>query len=222
MSPLYLTRARLRIEDSRIAAILPLLVKHQNARAASHHRVWSLMSDDPGRTRDFLFRDVGEITFVLSGRVPVDSPLWEHETRVVPVFGKGDVLQFTLRASPVVRRSREGRRSAKRDPILERLGKLPASERSARRRVIAQEETSRWLGSMGEGCGYQLKEALIEDHDQVAVQRRGEPPILFSVVNVTGVLSITDPAAFAARLGQGFGPAKAWGCGLMLCKRIDR
>jgi len=36
---------------------------------------------------------------------------------------------------------------------------------------------------------------------------------------MTGALEIADPAAFLARLAQGFGRAKAFGCGLMLIRR---
>ncbi|MEZ5816627.1 MAG: type I-E CRISPR-associated protein Cas6/Cse3/CasE [Hyphomicrobiaceae bacterium] len=220
--PLYLTRARLRVEDTRIAALLPLLVKEQSGASAAHHRIWSLMSDGSDRSRDFLFRDAGDVTFVLSQRIPGSSPIWQHESRVIPAFEAGDVLNFTLRASPVIRRARDGRRSAKRDPILERLGQLALDDRRARRQEIAQEETSRWLTAMGESSGYRLGDVLVENHEQVKVRRRGAPVIQFSIVDVSGTLTVTNPTVFADRLGQGFGPAKAWGCGLMLCRRINR
>jgi CRISPR system Cascade subunit CasE len=222
MSALYLTRARLRTEDSRIVALLPLLTRHRNPAGASHHRVWSLMSDSDERRRDFLFRDAGDVTFVLSGRPPAESPLWEHHTRVVPTFEKGDTLQFTLRASPSVKRKREGKHSAKRDPILERLKLLSPEDRRARRHAIAQEETTKWLSNLGQSSGYALTATLVENHEQVSVPRRGGEAVRFSIVDVTGILTVTCAEAFADRLGRGFGPAKAWGCGLMLCKRIDR
>ena len=75
MSTLLLTRARLRTEDARIGALVPLLAGDRNPLMASHHRAWSLMSDGPDRTRDFLFRDAGDITFVLSDRAPEPSSL---------------------------------------------------------------------------------------------------------------------------------------------------
>lgn len=39
------------------------------------------------------------------------------------------------------------------------------------------------------------------------------------VLDVEGVLTVRDPAAFIAALGTGFGRAKAFGCGLMLVRR---
>ena len=223
MSELYLTRARLRIEDSRIGALLPLLTRDNQPLKASHHRIWSLMSDDMERTRDFLFREAEDgVVFVLGDRAPDTSPLWEHETRTVPSFQNGDVLQFTLRASLAVRRKRVGKLSAKRDPILERLKPLSLDERRAQRQEIAQEEVTKWLANIGQGSGFDLGKVFVEGHEQMKVPRRGGDPIQFSVVDTVGTLTITDAAAFADRLRQGFGVSKAWGCGLMLCMRIDR
>jgi len=39
-------------------------------------------------------------------------------------------------------------------------------------------------------------------------------------VRFDGLLRITDPDAFRATLIRGIGPAKAFGCGLMLVRRI--
>ena len=223
MSELYLTRARLRIEDSRIGALLPLLTRDSQPLKASHHRIWSLMSDNEERKRDFLFREADDgVVFVLGDRAPDASALWEHQTRTVPSFQNGDVLQFTLRASPVVRRKRVGKHSAKRDPILERLKPLSLDERRAQRQQIAQEELTKWLAKIGQYSGFDLDQVLVEGHEQMKISRRSGDPILFSVVDTVGILTITDEAAFADRLRRGFGVSKAWGCGLMLCKRIDR
>jgi len=35
-----------------------------------------------------------------------------------------------------------------------------------------------------------------------------------------GVVAVTDAAAFAAKVEMGFGRAKAFGCGLMLLRRV--
>jgi CRISPR system Cascade subunit CasE len=39
-------------------------------------------------------------------------------------------------------------------------------------------------------------------------------------VRYDGLLRITDPDAFRETLIRGIGPAKAFGCGLMLVKRV--
>lgn len=41
----------------------------------------------------------------------------------------------------------------------------------------------------------------------------------FGVLDFEGLIEVTDPAAFLKQLAEGFGKAKAFGCGLMLIKR---
>jgi CRISPR system Cascade subunit CasE len=43
---------------------------------------------------------------------------------------------------------------------------------------------------------------------------------VFGVLDISGVLEVRDPARFLARLIQGFGRARAFGCGLMLIRRV--
>src|SRR5262245_31248415 len=157
---LYLTRARVST-DASIAALLPLLRPRQDDAARTHHLVWSLMSDGPGRVRDFLFRhgDDGAI-YVQSRRAPQTSALWASETMELPDYQVGDRVQFTLRFSPVVRRKRPDGRTIKRDPILEALAALPQSDRRSRRHEIAQTVSLDWLGRLGASGGYDI-EALV-------------------------------------------------------------
>ena len=39
------------------------------------------------------------------------------------------------------------------------------------------------------------------------------------LTDLTGEIAVTDPKAFLAKLAQGFGRAKGFGCGLMLIRR---
>ena len=43
--------------------------------------------------------------------------------------------------------------------------------------------------------------------------------MLYSTLDLDGVLTVSDPASLAPAIGQGFGAAKAYGCGLMLIRR---
>jgi CRISPR system Cascade subunit CasE len=85
---------------------------------------------------------------------------------------------------------------------------------------IASETTKVWFARMSEIGGYRLGDFLLEGYRQVRIPRRGAEPIRISVVDVTGTLTVTDPDAFLARLRNGFGASRAWGCGLMLIRRV--
>ena len=50
---------------------------------------------------------------------------------------------------------------------------------------------------------------------------KGTKPITFSTLDFNGILTVTDPDTFIGEsLYNGIGPAKAFGCGLMLVRRI--
>ncbi|MEA2080768.1 MAG: type I-E CRISPR-associated protein Cas6/Cse3/CasE [Pseudomonadota bacterium] len=46
----------------------------------------------------------------------------------------------------------------------------------------------------------------------------GGKEINFSTLDYSGLLTVTDPELFKAALFQGIGPAKAFGCGLLLVR----
>jgi len=55
---------------------------------------------------------------------------------------------------------------------------------------------------------------------QVHHLARGTAPMRIGVLDYEGILEITDPAAFTTAIARGFGRAKAFGCGLMLIRRV--
>lgn len=82
--------------------------------------------------------------------------------------------------------------------------------------------TAAWLARQGETAGFRLIGAETGAYSVAALPghrgpRRRQPQ--FGILDMTGALEVTDPAVFLARLAQGFGRAKAFGCGLMLIRR---
>ncbi len=215
---LHFTRAELK-RDAAVSALLPVLMPERGSRAVSHHLVWSLMSDSAERRRDYLFREGDGVLYVLSERAPAPNPLWDHRSRSLPTIAAGDRLRFTLRANPVVRRDRDGK-TVKSDIVMNALHGLSREERRARRQQVTLSATREWLQRIGDRDGFTLNEMIVESYQQVRVPRRGASPIRFSTVDVSGVLTVTDPAAFLSRLQRGFGASRAWGCGLMLVRPV--
>ena len=56
-------------------------------------------------------------------------------------------------------------------------------------------------------------------YQTLRIERRGGAAMRVGVLDVEGVLEVRDPARFTQALGNGFGRAKAFGCGLMLVRR---
>jgi CRISPR system Cascade subunit CasE len=227
---LYLSRARLR-GDATVAALAPLLLpEDEPGRAAAAHRlVWSLMTDGPDRARDFLWREEAPGRFmILSRRPPMANPaLFEVDwQKFAPALRQDDRLHFVLRANPTGAHransnAMQRTRGVRHDVVMHALHELPKGERAAARPRAVQDSVAAWLGQHGARAGFSLcSGCLVADgYRQLRLSRTVGRPIVVASVECEGELLVTDPAAFMAALAQGFGRARAFGCGLMLIRR---
>lgn len=183
---------------------------------------------------------------VLSAAAPEsdDHGLWSVETKAfAPALRVGQRLGFRLRASPVVRRGEgdgEARRTRRHDVVMDLRKKLARQSRPTWAGPdLVRDAGIVWLESQAARAGFRIpklerdeirEDGLLEEstpelavrvdgYRQHRILRRGERPITFSTLDFEGVLEVADPAAFLGRVAQGFGPQKAFGCGLMLLRR---
>lgn len=187
---------------------------------------------------------------VLSAKAPEASSngLWTVDARsFAPSLRAGQRLGFRLRASPVVSRGEKvegkaNRRVHRHDVVMDltrTLGETGQPLPDLPRRV--REAGLGWLARQSTRAGFRLAETGVdslgddgllepEGQEQAAVRidgyrqhrivRRGATPILFSTLEFEGLLEVTDPGVFLAKVCSGFGPQKAFGCGLMLLRRV--
>ena len=231
---LYLSRLTLNREAS-AAALLPLLnPREPGASADAHHRlIWSVFSDSPDRKRDFLWRFDGRDRFyTLSRRPPQSSSLFNPpETKVfAPVLRTGDRLQYTLRVNAtkdraaVSRMQKAARRGKSRrvDVVMDLLLSAPEHRnRAGIRDRTAQTAAKAWIARQGTARGFEPRTTQVEGYSTIELGRRRGEGASFGILDLTGILAVTDPEAFLAALASGFGRAKAWGCGLMLIRRVE-
>ncbi|MDO5632323.1 MAG: type I-E CRISPR-associated protein Cas6/Cse3/CasE [Paracoccus sp. (in: a-proteobacteria)] len=227
---LYLSRLDLSQRPD-VAALNALLdPAPKGAQQDAHHRlIWSAFAGDPEAGRDFLWRAEGRGRFiVLSARPPQASALFDppQVKPFAPDLRTGDRLRFVLRTNATRTRKGVGRV----DVVMDALHSVPQAERATQRMAIAQGAAQDWLAGQGARHGFQI--AWDDDHDRPALavddysvvalpahrgKRQGQPQ--FGILDLTGQIIVTDPAAFIDRLAAGFGRAKAFGCGLMLIRR---
>lgn len=233
---LYLSRVRLRARRGEaLAAVAPLLIPDNlQDRAGRAHRVmWLLFGDDPEAERDFLWRDEGNGRYMLLSRRPPADPqgLFDLESKPFePHLDSGDRLRFALRANPVraVKTARKGKadRGKRVDVVMHALHGIERTNWQARtgrafeRDRIVAEAGRAWLESQGSRYGFRLiEDPKITSYMQVPIQRRHGRPAGFSQIDTAGLIEIIEPELFLKKMAQGFGAAKAFGCGLMLIRR---
>lgn len=237
-SELYLSRARLRSgHGETLSAIAPILIPDdKNRRTALAHRlVWLLFQDVPNANRDFLWRDDGAGKYLILSKRPPANPkdLFELDTKLFePALHAGDELRFVLRANPTVARkganvpnaSGDRQRGKRVDVVMDRLNKMPKSNRAKNRERITAEAGRAWLDEQGSRAGFSPKTVVVGSYSQIDIsdqeRKRRHERAGISVMDLEGVLTISDPSTFLIKLATGFGSAKAFGNGLMLLRRI--
>jgi CRISPR system Cascade subunit CasE len=201
-----------------------------------HQLLWELFSDGPDRRRDFLFReeprdrlDPAESVFrayTLSSRPPLaGSTLFRVQTKTIePALVPGDRLRFSVRVNPVVSRS-SGDRSkpnARHDVVYDELRRRKASGADGVDPAeVVQGATLAWLQRQGGRHGFTFddKHVAVDGYRQHRFRKRGGHEVRLSTVDLEGVLTVTEPRDFLARWERGLGPAKGFGCGLMMIRR---
>lgn len=206
---------------------------------AAHQWLWQLFLGET--ERPFLFRQEPQACFFVLSECPPTTQhnLFSVETKpFTPQIEVGQAFDFQLRANPVITRQKK-----RYDVLMD--AKFQARARGKSKAAwwnIQTEAACLWLDKQGDNHGFALIDSSQEmlevwaggetEHDAVAgrvcvknyqqhrFQRQtGQKPIMYSSVDYTGTLRITNVAKFQQVLFQGLGKSKSLGCGLMMIKR---
>ena len=230
--PMFFSRAILR-RDAPIRALARALLPDAGAeRAASSHRlVWTLFADAADRERDFLWREARPgVFYLLSRRRPADHHRMfdlDPPKPFAPSLEPGDRLAFSLRANATVARGGgPGRRGKPCDVVMDALHAIPSGARAEQRAGAVQAAGLAWLERVGAKSGFKVPrtsagepEAVVTSYAAWTMERRGSP-LRIGVLDLEGRLVVSEPERFVQCLVHGFGRAKAFGCGLMLIRRV--
>ena len=195
-----------------------------------HHQIWRFFSDGPKRRRDFIYRqdqiDGWPRYYTVSVRPPVDTGgLWELACKPYePRITANQRLRFSMRVNPVRTKRDESGRQHRHDVVMDekmklRRQKIEACDHSevVRRAGLA------WLEKRACANGFVFDEnhVIVSGYLQHCLfHKKGRPSIRFSTIEFDGLLKVIDPELFLKGLYAGIGPAKGFGCGLMMVRGI--
>ena len=225
---MYFSRIRLRT-DADTGTLARQLCEEDSYR--EHQMLWRLFSRDANAERDFLFRrddcNGWPQFYLTSQRIPEGKDgVWQIDQRKYqPKLKKGQKLAFSLRANPVITRKDSSGKRKRHDLVMDikKQSDWKLDSGSDRRSLyeLTQLAGETWLSSRLERNGGKLETLNTEGYKQHRTAKKGlANPIRYSTLDLTGVLTVTDPVAFTQILYQGLGPAKAFGCGLLLVRRV--
>ena len=223
MTELFLTKATLAPAQRNIGALLT------DAAHADHgHRlVWTLFPTEPNDRveRSFIYRAVDERTFlVLSDTLPRDDhALWRicHKP-YQPQPRAGERYSFILRANPVMAIRTPERKSNRVDAVMHAKQKAKRAGQPWGREQ-EQEAALAWLWHRETALGvvFDHENCQMREYKQHSLAaKKAERAVRFSSVDYEGALTVTDPECFTHALVKGIGNARAYGCGLMLIRRV--
>lgn len=214
---------------------------------AEHQWLWKFFPSSADQTRDFIFRrhELEQMPrfYVVSQRPPTAfSEAWQVQSRVYdPHLQEGQRLFFQLRANPVITRKNEAGKSQRHDVVMQAkkqllkehgLGKdakwADWKDESSKPLLyeLVQQHCAAWLAGVAQSNGFEIAltdeekpQLQVDAYEQRKAGKR-DHNIRFSAVDFSGELLVTNPELFQQALFNGIGPAKAFGCGLLLVRRV--
>lgn len=194
-----------------------------------HQLLWKLFEAPKGASQPFLFRqvlegaDMGLRFLLVSQDRPREYPGLLVESKPYdPQIREGERFYFSARLNPTRTEKRPGGRGKRQDYVISRLHQLQVGkgERAAMRQHILNEELPQWLMQRAEKRGFLVESCVVERYEHVTTAGRGNS-VSYSVADFSGVLRATESEKFRQVLFSGIGHAKAFGCGLLLLKRVE-
>jgi len=210
---------------------------HERLRAdayADHQWLWRFFRAVPGGSREFLFRrqdraDAPRYYVVSQSQPDGGNSAWSVQSReYAPILRPGEQLRFDLRANPVVTVT-DGNQSRRHDVVMHAKKRLlqqrglrawaqwTESDKPALADLV-RDTCSTWLDQRAERLGCEIDRDSLSVEAYVQHRGKGEK-VQFSTVDLSGGLTVVEPARMLDALYRGVGHARAFGCGLLLVRR---
>lgn len=198
-----------------------------------HKKMWALVSRDKNQQRDFLYRveydtcqNIKHIYLLGPHQVSSQNNLKiAVSPRYQPQLKTGERLHFKIRANPVIKRKENGK-AKEYGLVMDAKHQFKKNGRSYQEQLsldeLIHEVCMKWLVRKGEQHGFSVKqfEVTIDNAREYLIKPPAKQEYMLRTQDFSGVLTVVAPEVFIKALYKGIGSAKAFGCGLMLVRRI--
>ena len=142
-----------------------------------------------------------------------------------PVLRSGQELSFSLRGNPIVSKRDKNGKQHRHDVVMDEKFRMKKENSGKDYDVniseIVQQKGVEWLQKKAEASGFSIEKEQVRadgycNHKFYKPNRKHN--ISFNTIDFTGVLTVTDPEMFKKVLFEGIGPAKGFGCGLLMVR----
>ena len=199
-----------------------------------HKSLWSLFpNSEKDQKRDFIYYVIDKeripAFYVVSKRVPEDpEEIWDISTKPYsPKLKAGMKFGFSIRANPRVtkRNASSGvKNSPKHDIFMDakknyKQNNNGATPKGTDWQNLIQETGLEWLVRQGKRLGFSLQAGFVNSYQRETFKSKGRN-IQFGYADFEGILSVQNPEDLQSALFEGVGSSKAFGCGLLLIRRV--
>lgn len=226
---MYFSRAMLRGDCCGNAAFFDSV----RSTYAVHQLIWGFFHGDPEGERKFLYRfemrNHEPVVYIVSEEKPVDvRGVWSVSSKVYdPVLSPGDRLGFSIRVNPVITRierdaAGEVVRHLRHDVVMDEKVRCRREGVPFVYAEKVQEAGGHWLTGRAKKSGFLIDADTVQatGYERQVFEKRGRKEVVISTLELSGVLEVRDPDVFRQVLFFGLGPAKGFGCGLMMVRRV--
>ena len=218
----YFSRIKLNPHSSRKEIIRYFSRDHYG----EHQELWKFFSGDPNAKRNFLFYKEKNIYYVVSKQPPVASDdlkiLWSIDgpKEYKPSLEKRQKLFFKLRFNPIVTKDKKRIDVVTYKKMQLNYRTLPQSEKPSLN-DLTTEACVEWLNKRMEHHGFSFNHSEVTVHSYQRKRAwKKQHSITYYSVDIEGILTVVDIDKFKNMLFNGIGKERAFGCGLMLIKKL--
>jgi CRISPR system Cascade subunit CasE len=207
---------------------------------AEHQMLWQLFDDDK---RQYLFRrehgteqpyaNIGQndalpVYYLVSKHPPIACDGLQLLSKPYqPQLAVGTTLGFSLRANPIVAKKVQGKKNSLHHDVM-----MDAKLQAKQQQLDGPQSVEyianagkQWLLGRADKLGFTMNTGELDcdgymQHRFYKKKGKSDKPIRISTLDYNGLLTVTDPEKFKQTLFEGIGRAKAFGCGLMMIRRV--